>query len=393
MRICSIKDLKPGMMLGKSLFSEKGQLLLRAGFLFDAEILRLLRETGRSAVYILEEGTEDIIPEDIISEETRCSATQAFHETISKVAEAAAFRQDIPPEKLATVIKRGAEYRNVVDIDRISGEITSIVDEIMDSSVSVLNQTLMKSRTGYNTEHAVDTALTAVLIGRKLNYNRRELVELGAGSFLHDVGKLALPDLLKKDPAEYSEQEQAIMREHPVFGQQLLENSTDRFFMAQAAILQHHERQDGMGYPAGRKGRNKLPQLGQPDASNYIFPFSEIISVADAYDNLISRRNSCTMVPEQAIRDLAVQAGTAFNQHVVAVLAEVISIFPTGSIVKIAECSNAHLEGLSGAVMKANIERAHHPILVLLYDKNGAKTTPKITDLSEEPYSRLELIL
>ncbi|RPH93738.1 hypothetical protein EHM69_09380, partial [candidate division KSB1 bacterium] len=116
MRVCPLKDLQPGMILGKSLFSECGQLLLRAGYKLDAEILRAITETGRSAIYILEEGTEDIIPEEIISDEARSRVTQAFSRTMEKVTEAASLRQDIPPEKLRVVIERASEFRNVVDV-------------------------------------------------------------------------------------------------------------------------------------------------------------------------------------------------------------------------------------------------------------------------------------
>ncbi len=393
MRLCPFSNLAPGMILGKSLFDENGQLLLRAGFTLDREILHALSATGRTMLYILEEGTEDIVPDDLISEEQRSRATAAFRQTLNRVAEATAFRTDIPPEKLRVVIERGAEFRNVVDVDRVTADMTSIVDEIMDSSAQVLNQTLIKSRTGYNTEHAVDTALISLLIARRLPFNRRELVELGAAAFLHDLGKLALPTLLAKPPADFTEEEQFLMREHPVFGQQLLANSSDRLFMARTAILHHHERQDGLGYPQGLGGENRRPSLNGQDTSRTIFPFAEIIAVADAYDNLISPRNNPPLSPEQAIRELMKQARSAFNVEVAALLAEVISVFPTGAMVRIAECSTTLLEGAVGAVMRPGDSHPHQPLLVLLRNARGLKITPRTVDLGTEKYVRLELVV
>jgi HD-GYP domain-containing protein (c-di-GMP phosphodiesterase class II) len=391
MRLCPLSDLQPGMLLGKSLFTEKGQLLLRAGYTLDTDVLRRIAANGRKAIYVFEEGTEDIIPLDIISDEARGRAAATFSDTIDKVADAVKVSKDIPPEKLRAVLQRGAEFRNVVDVDRVSAEVATIVDEIVDSSTDVLNQTLMKSRVGYNTEHAVDTALVALLIGRRLQYSRRDLVELGTGAFLHDLGKLALPTLLEKSPADLTEAERAALYEHPVFGQQLLSNSTDRFFMAQTTILHHHERQDGMGYPLGLEGKNVKPVLDGRDASRSIFPFAEIVSVADAYDNLISHRGNSTP-PDQAIREIMRRARSAFNLVVAALLADVISIFPIGSMVRIAECSAGVLQGAQGAIMKTNNERPHQPLLVLLRNAHGLKITPKTIDLAGERYARLELV-
>jgi HD-GYP domain-containing protein (c-di-GMP phosphodiesterase class II) len=379
------------MMLGRSIFNEQGQLLLRAGYKLDTQVLRVLSSTGRNAVYILEEGTEDVIPMDIISEETRSRATQAFSQTANRVIEAANFRPDIPPEKLKIVIEKGAEYKNVVNVEHVTSEITSVVDEIIDNAAEVLDQTIFKTLTGYNTEHAVDTALITLLMGRKLGYSRRDLVELGMGAFLHDLGKLALPSLAGKAPHTLTDAEQLALREHPVYGQQMVANSTDRYFMAQSTILHHHERQDGLGYPLGRIGTNKKPQLDHQDASKYIFPFAELVSVADAYDNLISPRNGTCESPEAALRQIVRSSRNVFNVEVSVLLADVISIFPTGSMIRIAECSNASLKGIQGVVMRPNEDHPHQPIVVLLFDMNGKRITPQTLDLTSEERCRLEL--
>ncbi|MFZ5433565.1 MAG: HD-GYP domain-containing protein [Calditrichota bacterium] len=393
MRICSMKDLQPGMELGKSLYDMNGRLLLRAGFALDHEVLRRLAETGHSAVYIMEEGTDEIIPEDVISEEIRSRAVQALSNTLQQVEDAAAYRTDIPPDKMQVVVQRAAEYKNVVNVERVSTEITSIVDEILDSSAQILDQTLIKSNVGYSTEHALDTTLIALLIGRRLLYSRRDLLELGTGAFLHDIGKLPLHGLRDKKPDEYTEADRIAMHEHPALGKQLLANSTDRLFLAQAAIHHHHERQDGMGYPLGLIGQNAKPYLNGHDARKFIFPFAEIIAVANEYDNYIAGRHGPRLSPEQALREIAKGSKTIFNSEVVALLAETICIFPTGSMVRITDCSNRFLVGSEGVIMKPKMDRPHHPLLVLMKNQKGQKITPKTVDLSAEKSARIELLL
>jgi HD-GYP domain-containing protein (c-di-GMP phosphodiesterase class II) len=364
--------------------------LLRAGYTLDPEIIVKIRQTGRTAIYILEDGTETIIPEELVSEEARCKAAQALSETCDRVYEAVSFR-NVEPDKLKTVIKRAAEFREVVNVTRVTTEISTIVDEIIESGAAVLNQTLIKTSTGYNQEHAVDTTLITILLGRTLRFNRKELVELGMAAFLHDLGKLALPSLMTKPLQDFTEEEQLLMREHPVFGQIMLANSTDRFFMAQAGILYHHERQDGLGYPLGVRGNNRSPQLENSDPTQTIYPLSEIIAVADAYDNLITGRFTTPVSPENAIRQILQEAGIHFNLTVCKLLPEVVATFPVGAMVMIAECSSKPLEGAVGAIMKSNSTKPHQPLVILLRDKHGNKTTPRTIDLSTEAFCRLEM--
>lgn len=378
------------MMLGKSLFSDDGQLLLRAGFPLEAEIIHRVLGTGRTALYIVEDGTEDILPEETISEETRNRASAVVSNTMLRIAEAAAQRP-VSPEQLKTVIEKAPEFRNVVDVERVSGEIASIVDEIMDSSALILNQTLIKSNTGYNQEHAIDVTMLSVLIGRRLLYSRRDLLELGIAAFLHDLGKMAFPELLAKRPHEYSEDEHFMMREHPVFGHTMFGNSTDRFFMAQAGILYHHERQDGLGYPLGVRGKNTKPYVNGAKPTESMFPLSEIVAVADAYDNLIAGRKGAPQSPEAAITEIVRQSRSIYNSEVVKLLVETISIFPTGSMVRIVEATTKGLDGCAAAVMKPNSAKPHHPIVVLVRDAKGNRITPRTVDLAAETHSRLEL--
>ena len=392
MRVCPLSEVVSGMVLAKSIFNENGQLLLRAGYQLTPDVLGHLTSLGPTAVYILEAGTEEIVPIEVISEEARARATQAFHHTMDTVSAALVPHKDVPPKKLWQMVKRNPQFRNLVDADRVMTEMASIVDEIMDSNTQFLDQLLIKSRNAYHTQHAVDTALVALLIGRKFQYRRADLVELGTGAFLHDLGKVALPTLIDRAESEMTDDERMIYREHPVLGQQLLCNSTDRFFMAQTAILHHHERQDGMGYPQGLMGSNAPPNLNGRDATRFIFPFAEIIAVANTYDNLISHKNQHALSPEQAVSELVRQAESAFNTAVVKTLSEVISIFPTGAIVQVVECANRFLVGSAGVIMKSNPEKPHQPILVVIRNPKGAKVTPKTVDLSHETHARLEMV-
>ncbi len=344
-------------------------------------------------MYISEKGTEDILPEEIISDKVRCAATRKFNEAAETIQKATEFRK-VKPDELRVIISRGAEFRNVVKMDDVFDQVSSMLNEVIESSATMPNALQIKSKKSYSREHALDTSLVSILIGRRLLLSRRELQELATGSFLHDIGKLALPHLMDRSPETYSEEEALQLREHPVYSNLLMRNSTDRFFMAQTAVLYHHERQDGLGYPLGVKGSGRKHRFGSVYPTQTIYPLAEIVAVADSYDNHISgRNNGGAKSPEEAISAVVSEAGIAFNHRVVKALADVILVFPTGSVVRIMDSSLPKIRGYEAVVMSPNSNDYHRPVVVLLKDSLGRKVTPKMVDLSTETFVRLELKL
>jgi two-component system, response regulator RpfG len=118
----------------------------------------------------------------------------------------------------------------------------------------------------------------AGLIAEQLGMSEEEarLVEMAAP--LHDVGKIAIPDAVLLKPGPLTEDELAVMRQHPRIGHELLTGSQNRFIQMGAVIaLRHHERYDGSGYPDGLVGE-EIPLEAR------------IVAVADVFDALISPR-------------------------------------------------------------------------------------------------------
>ncbi|MGH9144002.1 MAG: HD-GYP domain-containing protein [Vicinamibacterales bacterium] len=135
----------------------------------------------------------------------------------------------------------------------------------------------------------------ATMLGSELHLDEDDLEALHRGAFLHDVGKIAIPDrvLLKKGRLTPSEYE--LMKRHPVIGDQLCQ--TVRSFDAVRPIVRHHhERIDGRGYPDGLAG-DRIPLLAQ------------IVSIADVFDALTTDRSYRNALPTatayQMMRDNA----------------------------------------------------------------------------------------
>jgi cyclic di-GMP phosphodiesterase len=116
----------------------------------------------------------------------------------------------------------------------------------------------------------------ATALGRHLQLDQADLDALHRGAFLHDVGKIAIPDRVLLKKGKLTRKEYELMKRHPAIGDDLC--STVRSFDAVRPIVRHHhERLDGRGYPDGLAG-DRIPLLAQ------------IVSIVDVFDALTSHR-------------------------------------------------------------------------------------------------------
>ena len=144
----------------------------------------------------------------------------------------------------------------------------------------------------------------AEAIGRRLGLSEDEIVKIGHASVVHDIGKLRIPDSVLAKPGALSEEEWALIRKHPVYGEVLL-GEHPFYQKAREVIRWHHERWDGSGYPDGLKGE-AIP------------PIVRIVSVADVFDALTSQRPYKDAWPvERAVAYVRDERGKHFAPEVV----------------------------------------------------------------------------
>lgn len=134
----------------------------------------------------------------------------------------------------------------------------------------------LEARDGYTLGHGERVAALAVLIGQEMRLQPRRLRAIAAGSLLHDVGKIGVPDAVLHKPGGLSDTEYDVIKEHPARGSEMLRHHFDQKIEANV-IRHHHERWDGLGYPDGLRGTT-IPLEAR------------IAAVADVYDALRSNR-------------------------------------------------------------------------------------------------------
>ncbi|UWG96108.1 response regulator [Dehalobacter sp. DCM] len=128
----------------------------------------------------------------------------------------------------------------------------------------------------YTEGHTERVSQYAVKIAENMNLSTRQIRDLTTASILHDIGKIGIPDNILNKNGKLTDQEYALMKKHPVIGEQIC-SSIKAFHNVNRIIRQHHEKLDGSGYPDGISG----------DAINIE---TRILTVADIYDALTSDR-------------------------------------------------------------------------------------------------------
>ena len=165
--------------------------------------------------------------------------------------------------------------------------------------------------------HSRRTARLSLLLGRELELTSAELTTLFLGALLHDVGKIGVPDAVLHKPDRLTEEEWATMRRHPEDGKALLAD-LDFLDGAALAVVQHHEKWDGTGYPAGLRGER-------------IDPAARALAVADAFDVMTHHRDyrPARCSHDEALAELERCAGTQFDPHVVRVFCRLAGRLPS----------------------------------------------------------------
>jgi len=152
----------------------------------------------------------------------------------------------------------------------------------------------------------------AILTGERLGLSSQKLINLSYGAYLHDIGKVKVPDEILGKTDTLTDEEWKEMREHPALGEEMLK---EKEFLAEAGkiVRAHHERYDGTGYPDELAGE-EIPIEAR------------VISVVDAYDAITSDRPyKQALGKREAMKELWLGAGTHFDPVVVRAFASVIS--------------------------------------------------------------------
>jgi HD-GYP domain-containing protein (c-di-GMP phosphodiesterase class II) len=157
--------------------------------------------------------------------------------------------------------------------------VADVVDLILDD-METRQHMMMITQHDYNTyTHSVQVGVLSICLARNIfgRSNAHDLHELGAGFFLHDLGKVRIDQGIINKPGKLTDREMQEMKKHPKLGFMILDETKQMTEELKIVVLQHHERYDGTGYPQGIRGAD-------------LHIYGKICSIADVYDALTTDR-------------------------------------------------------------------------------------------------------
>lgn len=333
MRYIAIEAAEPGMTLAKSLYDSTDRVLVGRGTTLTADYIAKLDIRGFGGFYIEDELSKDIHIEEIISQELRSKALKNLKE---------------------------CDVDSMVDIAK------SIVEEIRNAATLSLDMVDLRNFDDYTYRHSLNVSILSTVIGMGIGLREGELVDLCAAALLHDLGKLNIDAEVINKPGFLTTEEYELVKTHSRLSYDLIKDKWNIAATTKAAVLEHHENEDGSGYPLGLKGED-------------IHRYAKIIHVADVYDALTTKRpyKKAYSVPE-AMEYLMGSCGRLFDKEMVEAFMSYVPIYPKGNTVHLSD-------GQDGIVIENSRFHTLRPIVRLF---NG-----KVYDLFENSELRSITIL
>ena len=263
-------ELTPGMITAEDVYNYQYQLILPKGIVLNDKTITKL------AFYsIISVRVED---QSLQTEPDSDSYCLSYAERIRKSPEFIKFKKEFESDV--------DDFRSTIN-DVVQKGSPLNVEKLMNHTIDVMNLAsttpnlfdMLHSMRIYDDAtyvHSMNVALICNIFARWLRLDEDEIKKATVSGLLHDIGKLKMPEEILKKPDKLTKQEYSIIKRHPQEGYRILQNSTlDTDILN--AVLMHHERCDGSGYPFGL-------------SLNQITPYAKMVAIADVYDATTSAR-------------------------------------------------------------------------------------------------------
>ena len=323
-RLVRTRQLQPGMKIDQAVVDKSGRNLVQRGSILDNYVIDSLLKMGVMMVYIQsgEETAGDI--EKSISPQARKQIERLHTDDRSKV------------ELSDSVKTRVAEGIQFIYSNTESKELADATNNIASNLMNAINSTdaiavdisALKTSDEYTFKHSVDVATMSMVLAKQQGLSQKQIYEIGVAGLLHDIGKTKVPlDILNK-PARLTDEEFAVMKQHPVFGYRMIKDRDEFSNEICMAVLQHHEKMNSKGYP-----------IGFP--SDKITQYARILTIADIYDALVTERPYKSAFSQRDAVEMIMSMTGELDITAMKSFLESMILYPVDSIVELSNGEKA----------------------------------------------------
>jgi HD-GYP domain-containing protein (c-di-GMP phosphodiesterase class II) len=252
-----------------------------------------------------------------------------------------------------------------IHIEKVERDLVPRITELANSPRLFSLLMKLQELDDYTYRHNVAVGIISTLIGKWLGYDEKTLYLLSLSATLHDIGKVKIPTHILKKPGKLSFDEYSLMKKHTIYGYEMIRNSYKATGCIAYVALQHHEREDGSGYPFGAKGTD-------------LNPLSKIVAVADVFHAMASKRVYKNSTPFYLVlKQMMDNAFGFFDPFIVMTFMQKIMESLLG-------CTASLSDGRQGIIVLVHRDS---PVTPLIRIGNG------YVNLKTEPYLHIESIL
>jgi putative nucleotidyltransferase with HDIG domain len=362
----SIDELEVGMYV-QDVFNARDVLVLSANsIIWNEKQIEALKRQGVTYLYINIERGKDVSPkkEIILPRQEQNDINKRELEYYKEIEQAKIIhRQTLQTAKdVLDSIKKGQTF----SMQKVEKTAEDVVESILRNPDTLVSLSQIKGYDEYTYTHSVNVSVLVTSLAYSMGYNKEQLLHIGIGGLLHDIGKMKIPESILNKPGRLNEWEFKIIKKHPEHGLEILKDRKNISDISKAVVIQHHERYNGKGYPYGLRGEN-------------IYECGLIAAVADVYDALTSNRiYKAAIPPQKALAMIFKGADEEYSRRIVELFTRHLGIYPVGSFVKL-------VSGAMGVVTKVDRGNLLAPTVVILFNEAGQRLeNPFECDLAQK---------
>jgi HD-GYP domain-containing protein (c-di-GMP phosphodiesterase class II) len=164
-----------------------------------------------------------------------------------------------------------------IDVSSARSVVSELAGVLEQHAAALVWLTRIKERDDYTAQHCINASILSIGLAHALDWDERKIEYAGLAGLLHDLGKLRIDSAILNKPGPLTAEEYEIIKTHTTIGHELLVEEGGLPDPVTTAVLHHHERPDGRGYPHGL-ARGAIP------------PLARLVGIVDAYDAITSQR-------------------------------------------------------------------------------------------------------
>ena len=308
--------LTVGMRIDQAVVDRMDRVLVHRGSILDEFVIAGLKKLGLPGVYI-GDGIDEVVKNDDPMAAIEASITPVVKNKIYKLRE-----EDPAKVQLSETVRKrvstGIQYLyNNTDSDKFNHTTNNIANDLMnaldENDALAIDISQLRASDEYTFRHSVDVATIAMVIAKNMKYNQEQI---------HHIGKSKIPTEILNKPGKLTDEEFDVMKQHPVLGYRILQEKKDFKDIISIAVLQHHEKMNGRGYPMGVTAEK-------------IIPYSRILSVADVYDALVTNRPYKKSYSQRTAVDILMSMTEDLDIDVMQTFLKCVILYPVDTIVRL----------------------------------------------------------